>query len=126
MSEITKLKKQNHSLAKQKSFAFHKYYEECKRSHIEYIELVEKHKSMYEELEELTEPPIHMINELKEMYKKEKKEIDCPICLEVIEIDNLTFSSCCHKYCDKCYKTLTEQPQPKCAICRKKIYMKKQ
>ena len=124
MTTEQKLHNKIKSLDKQKSFAFAMYYNECKRSHKDYIELYEKHKKMCEELEQLTEPPIHLINELKEQYIKDKKQIDCPICLEIIPIDKLSFSSCCHKYCGDCLKQLQQQPTPKCAICRKKLYVK--
>lgn len=113
------------SLDKQKSFAFAMYYNECKKEHIDYIELYEKHKSMFEELEQLTEPPKHIINELKELYEKEKKIIDCPICLEIIPTEDISFSTCLHKYCKNCLETLQNQTEPKCAVCRKKLYKKK-
>lgn len=119
-----KLQFKINSLEKQKSFAFAMYYSECKKEHTDYIELYEKHKNMCEELQQLTEPPIHIINELKEQYIKEKKIIDCPICLEIIPIDDLSFSSCCHKYCRECLETLQNQQEPKCAVCRKKLYKK--
>ena len=115
------------SLMKQKSFAFALYYNECRNKHNEYIDLYNKHKKMCDEMTELQksiELPVHIITELKELYVKEKKEIDCPICLDIIEIDDLTFSSCSHKYCKSCYDKLLEQPNCKCAVCRKKIYKK--
>jgi len=115
------------SLEKQKSFAFYKYYEECKRNHKEYMNLYNYHKKTYEELIQFTELPTHIINELKEKYTKEKQEISCPICLDVIQMDNLTFSSCCCKYCKNCYDKLLEQPieNRNCSLCRKKLYVKK-
>ncbi len=127
------------SLEKQKSFAFAKFYNECKRKHTEYIELYHKHKKMSEDLEVMCENlqelsqdleqagqlPLHVISELKEMYVKEKKIIECPICYDIIEVDNLVFSSCLHKYCKGCYDRLLEQEEKKCAVCRKKLFIKK-
>ena len=121
-----KLKFKINSLEKQKSFAFAMYYEECKKEHIYNMNLYESHKNMFEELQQLTEPPIHIINELKEMYEKEKKIIECPICLEVIPTDKLEFSTCLHRYCGDCLDQLKQQPNPKCAVCRKKLYIKNQ
>ena len=113
------------SLTSQKAFAFAVYYAECKERHLDNIASYVSHKKMYEDMEKMNDPPYHIITELKEMYVKEKKCIDCPICLEVIEIDDLVFSSCLHKYCGKCYKTLLEQTEKKCAVCRKKLWVKK-
>ena len=120
-----KLQFKINSLEKQKSFAFYKYYEECKKEHTDYIDLYEKYKKMFEELEQLTEPPIHIINELKELYEKDKKIIECPICLEIIPTENISFSTCLHKFCDCCLEQLKKEEMPKCAVCRKKLYVNK-
>ena len=118
------LQRQINSLKKSKSFAFAMYYKEKKDVHLQSIELYETHKRHYEELQKCMEPPVHIINELKEQYEKDKKVIECPICLDVIAIDNLEFSSCLHKYCKTCLDQLKNQDDPKCALCRKKIYTK--
>lgn len=69
--------------------------------------------------------PSHIENELKELYAEVKKDTSCPICLEDLNKESMLFSSCGHLYCNTCYDTLVKQNSPKCAICRKKIYPKK-
>ena len=51
-----------------------------------------------------------------------KKEIECYICYENIEIDKIVWSSCkCNtKICGECYSKINE-----CGLCRGKIYKKK-
>ena len=61
-------------------------------------------------------------SEIKDIYKTIKKQIECPICLENIEIDDMKFSSCGHKYCETCLNKLKSEDPAKCAICRRKIY----
>tara|TARA_R110000851_G_scaffold118914_3_gene246482 strand:- start:5269 stop:5658 length:390 start_codon:yes stop_codon:yes gene_type:complete len=68
--------------------------------------------------------PKHIENELKELYEETKKVIECPICLDIINREDLTLSSCGHKYHKECYKELLEK-DGKCAMCRRKIYAKK-
>lgn len=65
--------------------------------------------------------PVYILNELVELYDIAKKEVECPICLEIIPTDKIKFSSCGHKYCEVCLNTLKSQ-NPKCAICRRRIY----
>jgi len=69
--------------------------------------------------------PSHIENELKELYTQVKKDTSCPICLEDLNKESMLFSSCGHLYCNTCYDTLVKQNTPKCAICRKTIYPKK-
>ena len=116
-NEINKLKKLNASLNKQKSFAWGKFYEESKNNHKLLLDKYESEKR----LSELTELPIHIQNELKELMKITKKEIECYICYENIEIDKIVWSSCkCNtKICGECYSKISE-----CGLCRGKIYKK--
>jgi hypothetical protein len=126
MPTIQELRTTIKSLEKRKSFAFAMYFAECNKSHTDYIELYEKHKKLCEQLSGVEGIPAHIVNELKEQYEKDKKKIECPVCLDVISVRDLTFSSCGHKYCSACLNRLFEQPQPKCALCRKKIFRKSQ
>ena len=94
--------------------------------HMEYMSKINSMRlaleGMGQKLSEQKSAPIHLQNELKELYEFSKKEVSCPICLEVIEINQIKFSTCSHKYCETCLNQLKAQPQPKCAICRRKIY----
>jgi len=64
--------------------------------------------------------PEFVMSEMRDMIGELKKEIECPICYEVLEADKIKFSSCGHKYCETCLSKIDE-----CSICRKKIYKKK-
>ena len=45
-----------------------------------------------------------------------KKKLDCPICLDLIEPNQLQISSCGDKYCKDCYSHIDQV-----AICRKML-----
>ena len=62
----------------------------------------------------------HIVEEIEKMTAELRKQIECPICLEIIEVGHLKMTGCGHKYCEECYNKIDE-----CAICRKKIYKKK-
>jgi hypothetical protein len=100
---------------KQTAFAWGKFYEECRvlqQSNINSYEVVSAVP-----VEEL---PVHLQNEMREYVKKLKLEIDCPICLEVINPNQLEITRCGHKFCRTCLGTLKTTTK-KCAICRKTI-----
>jgi len=54
------------------------------------------------------------------MVEELKKEIECPVCLTIIDKDELKISNCGHKYCKTCYDELVIR-ENKCCICRKKL-----
>jgi len=64
-------------------------------------------------LEHADDLPIHLVSEIEEMNKALKKSIECPFCLEVIEVGHLKISVCGHKVCDECVCL--------CGLCRLKI-----
>jgi len=88
-------------------FAWAKYYEVQNENHATTVSRVEKMESL----------PIFVQEEIKSLYIELKKEVECPICYEVIDIGVLKFTKCGHKYCEDCLSKLYE-----CAVCRKKIY----
>tara|TARA_R110000824_G_scaffold340739_4_gene527246 strand:- start:2192 stop:2554 length:363 start_codon:yes stop_codon:yes gene_type:complete len=90
--------------------------------HMSYMLKLNFLQDKLEEVNEATEIPLHISNELKELYNVVKKEVSCPICLDLIPTDNIKFTSCGHKYCEECLTTLKSQNNPKCALCRRKIY----
>ena len=63
--------------------------------------------------------PEFMKNEITDLLKELKKEVECPICFDIMKSEDIKFSSCGHKYCETCLSKINE-----CAICRKKIYRK--
>jgi late competence protein required for DNA uptake (superfamily II DNA/RNA helicase) len=68
-----------------------------------------------------SEIPEHLVNELKEDMVALRKEIECPICLNIIIPNDLGVSKCGHKYCKDCLEQLKTQHDPKCAMCRRKL-----
>ena len=68
--------------------------------------------------------PLHLLKEMRELLKKDKQVIDCPICLEVIDMDSLQITTCGHKYCKTCLDQLKKMPSAKCALCKKHLKSK--
>jgi len=110
------LQQQNNSLKRQKAYAWGKYYQAMNESHIQNYYNVERVNQMTE----IPEIPTHIKDELKQYITELRKEIDCPICLMMIDPNNLKITNCGHKYCTECYSTL-ESSTNKCAVCRKKL-----
>jgi hypothetical protein len=114
------LTKALNSQKKQTSYAWSRVY----AGYEENLELHTKLHATLTELE-LAGVPEHITRELMEMAETLRLEIACPICLENLTKETIHISKCGHKYCKDCYKQLTEQPEPKCAVCRKKIWVKR-
>jgi hypothetical protein len=105
---------ENNASKKAVAYAWSRYYNEVDRNmdlHRKYCEIVNGMSS---------EIPTHLLDEMKELYNLLKKEIECPICMEIIENSTLKITNCGHKYCNACYDRIEE-----CSICRKKIFKKK-
>ena len=92
---------------KRRKFAWGKYYEVQRQTHADQIVIYKQFKNT------LSTFPQNILNELKDHYKSLRKTIECPICFDVIEMENLNITLCGHKYCFNCLKKLD-----KCAICR--------
>lgn len=99
-------------MRKQKAFAWAKYYEALAASH---TNTVAHYTTINTIVEEVPELPVHLVEEYKQMMKDLHKQIECPICMEIID-DELKITGCGHKYCNQCFQHID-----KCAICRKKI-----
>ena len=94
------------NLENQKKYAWGKYFGEVKEHHQSICELVKKLDEL-KSVEDINwRNENHIINELRDLYKKYKVEVECPICLDIIEDENLEFSSCFHKYCKNCLNFL--------------------
>ena len=102
---------------KRTAFAWAKYYEEASNNHEQNVNHYHSNSTILNGDDEL---PQHIVNEIEKMTAELKKEIECPICLDVIKIGELKISGCGHKYCDACFPKID-----KCAICRRKINHKK-
>jgi len=105
----------NNNNKKAVAYAWSRYYSEVDRN----MELSRQYCELLDKVNNNSELPQHIIDELKELYKMIKKEIECPICMDPINNENLKITSCGHKYCINCYDRIDC-----CAICRKKIYKK--
>lgn len=99
---------------RQTAYAWAKYYEQVNMNHDRSINMY----TLLNDADRLTD-------QLKECCIQLKMEIDCPICYEIIELEQLQITHCGHKYCKNCYERLMQAEKPKCAICRKNLYKKR-
>lgn len=108
------------SLMRQKSYAWAKFYESETRHQ---VANADRYKFLHSKTSTI---PTHIRDEYIKMCEELHKEISCPICIEVIEYENLYLSSCGHKYCKTCYASYinhlksTNKPL-KCAVCKRKV-----
>ena len=114
---VEQLNRQLEWSKKQTSYAWAKYYESEREALGDNIAQYERVNGVM--IDEAGLPDFVKI-EMMEMIKELKKKIECPICLEVIEVDHLDISKCGHKYCKDCLGRL-KQSTKKCAVCRKKL-----
>lgn len=110
----------NNSLKKQKAYAWAKFYQSETRHQVANAIRYRIMNSVVETI------PTHIRDEYIKMCEETKKEISCPICMDVIEYENLFLSSCGHKYCKACYiqyiNHLKSTNKPlKCAVCKRKV-----
>ncbi len=62
---------------------------------------------------------------IKQLYKDAKASVECPICLEKIEVDDLDTTGCGHNYHKDCLQQLKDTASGKfanCAVCRRKVF----
>jgi hypothetical protein len=109
MSQTTQINR----LKKQKSYAWAKYYAAIQQGHSANVNHYNTVNTVVEDA--LIPLPDHLLTEYKQMLKDLHKEIECPICMEIID-DKLKITGCGHKYCEACFKQIDT-----CAICRRKI-----
>jgi hypothetical protein len=69
--------------------------------------------------------PTHIKNDFLEMASALRKKWECPICMELIECDQLEISNCGHMYCKPCltqHKAVNSTPEGywKCCVCRRR------
>jgi hypothetical protein len=98
---------------KKLSFAWRKYYTLLEETH-------EKRLSYHNVfLNAKLDLPLHVQLQLKNYYELIKEQITCPICLEIIESNNVKFTNCGHMYCQRDFEKIKETTQ--CAVCRATI-----
>jgi hypothetical protein len=99
---------------KQTAFAWAKYYKELEERHVSSVATYNMNKKVIEQSNEI---PAHLVREIQEMTVALKRDIECPICMDVIQ--SLKITGCGHKYCEGCFTKIDV-----CALCKKKIYKK--
>jgi len=63
-------------------------------------------------IQQLSEDP----NPVKSVVEELKKNVECPVCMELIPNGSIKITSCGHKFCKTCLDKLG-----KCALCRNKL-----
>ena len=111
--------------SRQTKFAWAMYYQQARDTHL-YLRQRRTQLNQMNELINATEQGNQqLVLFVKELLRQVSVDIQCPICLEDLECDDLQFSKCGHKYCAECLKKLKETSN-KCAICRKKLSFRRQ
>ena len=114
MTSIQQLQAKNRALEKSKKFAWGKYYGQINDN-------LETDTTQFIQLNSYMEfIPTHIKDEYVQMLDELKKNIECPICMEIINTGDLQLSNCGHKYCKTCYDRILTDSN-KCAICKKKL-----
>jgi hypothetical protein len=66
--------------------------------------------------------PNFVLTELKDMMEELGKKVECPICFEDTDPQDISFGKCGHKFCSGCMTRLKTQGQGhlrnKCPMCR--------
>ena len=106
---------------KQTSFAWSQYYELQRQEFEDSLQTVNHYET--EELDD--EIPIglnlHLQKMIKDLYQKAKAKVECAVCLERIESDDLKTGKCGHNFHQCCIDKWCEEGNKKCPICRKKF-----
>mgnify|MGYP003628176560 FL=1 len=95
-------------------------------------ELFEVHENIYNEIEDDEGVGViydheHLQKFISELYAKAKVAVECAICLEKIDAENLDTTPCGHNYHKECLNTVkTNRPVGTktipCPICRKELW----
>jgi hypothetical protein len=109
------------SATKRMKYAWAKYYESVESERQSSSQVVALHRSLTTMQSEGVAIPTHFVEQFKEMADALHKKFDCPVCLEFVEKDEYKIENCGHIYCKTCSDALHSQPDPKCAICRRKF-----
>ena len=104
---------------KKTKFAWAKFFEAQRTQLTDDTAQVVRVRTMVQHDEQV---PQFIKDELKQLLTELNKRVQCPICLDDMQPSDLGISNCGHKYCQSCLDTLKAQPDPKCAVCRRKIY----
>lgn len=100
-------------------FGWGKYFRQCRQNHLLAMTLNDIITGQGANNDN-TDNVNYLVRQLEDLIKEHDIQIECPVCMETIDIRedtfNLKITQCGHKYCKTCYEHLE-----KCAICRKDI-----
>lgn len=114
MPTINQLEFKLNKMEKSKKFAWGKYYGEMNNR-------LEQNTTQFITMSCMVESiPEHIKTEFINMIEELKKEIECPICYDIIQKGELKITNCGHKYCNNCFDKLVETSN-KCALCKKQL-----
>ncbi len=115
-SLIESLKRKLKYSKKATSFAWSRYYRSQQQANDTAVKHHQKLTALMEQGEQGI--PQHIKTELKEMIDELRKTCECPICLEVIQTEDMEITNCGHKFHKECLAKVTTN---KCPTCRKKL-----
>ena len=105
------------ALENSKAFAWAQVFSAHRLSHTNYLRI--NHTVANEEITNCI--PTHLVNEFAELLASLKKEVECPVCFDVMTPVTLKITMCGHKVCTECFGKIL-QTTKKCPICRKKFH----
>jgi hypothetical protein len=116
-------KKQYESAEWRRKLGWAKFYRSERDRHVENQQAIQSIRTLQEGIRdaEARGIPEFVQNELKDMMEILRKKIDCPVCLDEIDPQDISFGQCGHKFCSACLNRLKTEEPKKCAICRKKV-----
>ncbi len=115
-SVINSLKNKLKYAKKATSYAWSRYYKAQEEANDTAVKHHQKLTALMEQGNEGI--PQHIKTELKEMIDELRKTCECPICLEVIQTQDMEITNCGHKFHKECLAKVTTN---KCPTCRKKL-----
>ena len=102
-------------------FAWAKYYE----SKNEQLNADHEHYDTFNRVADDKAIPEHIKTEMIAMANALKKKWECPVCMDMIENDNLEITNCGHFYCKPCLEQWKQASQQrgdakwKCGLCNR-------
>ena len=121
---VASWKKKYESAEWRRKLGWAKFYASERERHVENQQAIQSISTLQERLSDAMETqgiPEFVQTELKDMMEILRKKIDCPVCLNEIDPQDISFTHCGHKFCSECLDRLKTADPPKCAICRKKL-----
>jgi hypothetical protein len=116
-AQIAKLNRQLEWERKRTKYAWAKYFS-AERF---YLEGDTHNAGLIREIVSRPEIPQFILNELKDLLAELNKRIECPVCKDDMEPDDLAITNCGHKYCQGCLDILKGLTPARCAVCRKSL-----